>query len=332
MGTIFNRKKLYQEITQKIIDLLKQGKVIWHQEWAGSSFPTNFFTKKRYRGVNAILLWVAQLKSNYRSPYWLTFKQIQKLKGKLKKGSRGVHVYFYEKYQPTSIKKICKNCKKLDKCQEGQLWIVAENDISIAEDANVNDICENYEAIYYSIIKSYVVFNLDCIEGIKVKSNVCQKWLADYSGIKKILGSYVDAPPVIEKGSRAYYNPVEDYICMPPKSKFYEEEGYWATLFHELIHSTGNEKRLNRKSLYERTEHSYSLEELIAELGVCFLCAETGIINKKRVENSTGYIKNWIEVLENNTAWIWKAAHEAEKACKYILNSSVQPKSHQKAA
>ncbi len=330
MGAIFNRKKLYLEITKKIIDLLKQEKIIWHQEWIGSGFPANFFTKKRYRGVNTILLWIAQLKNQYESSFWLTFNQIKKLKGKLKKGSKGEYIYFFEKYKPDTIKKMCRNCRKLKECLEGQEWLKTENDINIAENTDLNEICDEYKPVYNSFIKSYVVFNLDCIEGIKVESNVCQKWLTDYSGIKKILGSYVDAPPVIEKGSRAYYNTIEDYICMPPKSKFYEEEGYWATLFHELIHSTGNEKRLNRKSLYERTEHSYSLEELIAELGACFLCAEAGITNKRRIKNSAGYIKSWIEVLQNNPAWIWKASHEAEKACQYILNQSA--KSIQKAA
>lgn len=130
-----------------------------------------------------------------------------------------------------------------------------------------------------------------------------------------------EKPLIVNKDSRAYYSPTLDVVNMPQMSDFKTIEGYHATLFHELAHSTGHSKRLNRDTLTQSkgfASESYSKEELIAELTSAMLCSKAGI--QKTIDNSASYIQNWIQALKGDSKMIVSASSKAEKAVKYILN------------
>ena len=106
---------------------------------------------------------------------------------------------------------------------------------------------------------------------------------------------------------------------MPKKESFHSVQEFYSTLFHECIHSTGSEKRLNRPELTDLNafgSHDYSKEELTAEFGAAYLCAIAGIDNT--LENSSAYIKGWLSKLKNNNDWLVGAASKAQKAADYI--------------
>jgi antirestriction protein ArdC len=128
--------------------------------------------------------------------------------------------------------------------------------------------------------------------------------------------------PIIKHGKQAaYYNPIKDYINMPKQGSFASIESYYSTQFHELIHSTGHSSRLNRKEIAEPStfaSDSYSIEELTAEIGACYLNSIAGIVNKE-FDNSVAYIKGWIEVLKNDPRLIVYASGQAQRATDYIL-------------
>ena len=132
-----------------------------------------------------------------------------------------------------------------------------------------------------------------------------------------------DRPEIRHKENQAYYNPTHDYINMPPIEHFKSSELYFSILFHEIIHSTGHSKRLNR---FEGNEIStfnstnYSKEELTAEIGAAFLNAYTGILNDATLEDSTAYIQGWLCKLRNDKKFIVEASAKAQKAVDYILN------------
>jgi len=122
--------------------------------------------------------------------------------------------------------------------------------------------------------------------------------------------------------SIAYYDVERDYINMPKKKSFKTVEGYYATLFHELVHSTGSEKRLNRNTIIEMVEFGsepYSIEELIAELGCAYLCFYAGI-SRGEIKNSAAYISGWLKTLKNDKKFIVQASGNAQRAVDYILN------------
>ena len=129
-------------------------------------------------------------------------------------------------------------------------------------------------------------------------------------------------PPVVKHGmSRAFYSPSQDEVGMPARERFQCEDGYFATLFHELIHATGHEKRLKRASITERNgfgSNPYCKEELIAELGAAFLCGQAEIV-ERTIDNSAAYLNSWLEQLKNDRTLIVSAAAQAQKAADFIL-------------
>jgi antirestriction protein ArdC len=126
-------------------------------------------------------------------------------------------------------------------------------------------------------------------------------------------------------GKKAYYDIAKDQIVLPKLKSFKNSESYYSTLFHELVHSTGSEKRLGRKSITEMAEfgsEEYSIEELIAELGAAYLCSFTGILNKE-IRNTVAYIDGWLSKLKNDKRFIVLASGQAQRAIDCIMNVSV---------
>jgi antirestriction protein ArdC len=128
--------------------------------------------------------------------------------------------------------------------------------------------------------------------------------------------------PAIRHGMKlAYYSPSSDTVGMPERKRFDTQDAYHATLFHELVHSTGHQKRLKRQSIVERNgfgSDPYCKEELIAELGSAFLCGHAGIV-ERTIDNSAAYLEGWLNQLKEDKTLIVYAAAQAQKAADFIL-------------
>jgi len=167
------------------------------------------------------------------------------------------------------------------------------------------------EARHIPLMRYYNVFNemdttikpLETVRADKIKE--CENIVADYSG-----------RPVIQYGIPSY-NIRDDIIYHPNICNFETEQAYYATLFHELSHSTGHEKRLNRIMKVDKQTEAYAEEELIAEISACFLCAKAGIENKT-FENSTAYIQSWVSIFKEKKHLLISLASKAQKSFEYI--------------
>jgi antirestriction protein ArdC len=172
----------------------------------------------------------------------------------------------------------------------------------------------------YPVMRYYVVFNITQTSGISYVPYSKDISRTLQCKAQEIVTNYHDKP-VIYTGPQASYNLLKDTITMPSLYKFKKYEDFFATLFHEFIHSTGNVKRLWRLWM-QQVEHygseSYSREELVAELGSMFLCHEAGI-TPQTFENSVAYIQWWLSYLENNPKELITASSFAQKASDYIL-------------
>ncbi|RLB04609.1 MAG: hypothetical protein DRG83_04490 [Deltaproteobacteria bacterium] len=278
--------KVYEIITNQIISLLEKGEIPWKKPWKGA-LPQNLITRRPYEGVNRLLL----MNSAYTSPYWLTFLQAKNLGGYVKEGEKATTVVFWKWYE------------------------IEEEDEETGE----------METKAVPVLRYYKVFNLeqcvlpeDKIPKPKRKFNPLHK-------CEKTVKNMPDPPEIRHGGDRAFYDPVRDQVTVPYPTSFEKREFYYATLFHELVHSTGHEKRLARKKKGDwqpfGTE-DYSREELIAELGACFLCAEHNIAPTV-IENSAAYIQGWLKQLRNDKRLIVLASAQAEKAVRYIMRKEV---------
>jgi antirestriction protein ArdC len=130
-----------------------------------------------------------------------------------------------------------------------------------------------------------------------------------------------NAPSIERKEARAYYQVSGDVVNMPKENLFQSDEEYYSTLFHELIHSTGHESRLNRDEISKTNlcgSHDYSKEELVAEMGAAFLCGRCGI-EPSVIENQAAYIQGWLKKLKSHKKWLIYAAAKAQKATDFIL-------------
>jgi antirestriction protein ArdC len=145
---------------------------------------------------------------------------------------------------------------------------------------------------------------------------------------EQIVHDMPQCPAIINSFDRAYYDPQSDIVNVPQMSTFLSEEAYYSTLFHELIHSTGHEERIGRKGVTEKIifgSESYSQEELIAEIGACYLKGIAGI-ESGPTDNNIGYIQSWLKVFHGNKKMIVFASSHAQKAVDYILNVEWQKK------
>ena len=131
-------------------------------------------------------------------------------------------------------------------------------------------------------------------------------------------------------GTRAYYAEGPDYVQMPPFETFRDAESYAATLAHELTHWTKHDKRLARDMGRVRWgDEGYAKEELVAELGSAFLCADLDITPEVR-EDHAAYIAHWLKALKDDKRLIFTAAAHAQRAADYL--HVLQPKQIERGA
>lgn len=216
---------------------------------------------------------------------YLTFQQIQERKGHIKKGAKSHIVVFYKPLQITD------------------------------EDTDeIKDI---------RLLRYYRVFSLADVEGIDSKQTITPNQNCSIEACQKVIDDYVSKSGITftaKTSSHAYYSPSNDTVTVPKLEQFESSQEYYATAFHELMHSTGHKSRLNRLS---QTAHfgnnEYSREELTAEIGSAILCNHTGIDNAAVTDNSAAYIQSWLKALKGDANMVLVAAAKAEKAAEYIL-------------
>ncbi len=165
------------------------------------------------------------------------------------------------------------------------------------------------------------MFNLEQTEGISIPE-IKKREFNPITEAEKVIHGMREGPFLEDNGSQAYYRPSDDVVNMPKANLFESDEEYYSTIFHELIHSTGHVKRLNREGITNISHfgsHDYSKEELVAEMGSAFLCGHCGI-EPRVIQNQAAYIQSWLKKLRSNKKWLVYAAAAAQKAADYTLN------------
>lgn len=283
---------VYQMVTERIIAQLEKGIVPWQKPWHGSpEGAISYTSRKPYSILNQMLL--------AKPGEYLTFKQIQDLGGKIKKGAKAKFVVFYK-----------------------PMVIVEKKEVT--EDGKTT---ENKKEIIVPLLRYYNVFHIDDTEGISSKNEVSDKpTLQPIEQAEQIISDYVEREQLkyeSKLSGSAFYSPKEDKVVVPALEQYEVREEFYSTTFHELVHSTGHPKRCNRLDLLGLAafgSENYSKEELVAEIGSAMILNQIGIDTEKVFKNSTAYIQGWLKKLKSDNRFIVSAAGRAEKAVKYILN------------
>src|SRR3546814_12593964 len=124
-------------------------------------------------------------------------------------------------------------------------------------------------------MRLYTVFNVAQCDGLSLADADARIAFDPVQQAEAIVAGYADGPVVLHDADAAYYVPSHDEVHLPPRTAFRDADGYYATLFHELAHSTGHPSRLNREGYQASAPFGsplYSREELVAEFAAAFLC------------------------------------------------------------
>ena len=277
-------KKVYEIITERILEQLDKGIIPWEKPWTGQGKCISRSTGKAYSFLNEMLL--------DRQGEYATFKQIQKEGGRVKKGAKSYVVTFW---------------KMLPIEEENAKGEKVKKTIPLLRYYNVFNLedCENIEPKH-----------LDKLKDNDFKSDKdSEETISDYFNRHGINFENV-------AGNRAYYSPSQDKVVVPLKKQFDKQSEYYSTLFHEAIHSTGHESRLDRLTKTASFgSNEYSKEELVAEIGASTLVNMFGLETSSSFRNNTAYIQSWANALKNDINMIVHASSRAGKAVDMILDN-----------
>ncbi|MCB9924897.1 MAG: DUF1738 domain-containing protein [Planctomycetaceae bacterium] len=293
-----SNQQVRQDITNQIVEAIESGELPpWKKSWRccpNSGWPTNVVSRKPYSGVNPILCMISAMRFGFNSKHWATFNQWKKLKGQVKKrpdhvkpGTWGTKIVFASQITKT----------KTDKHGE-----------------EIED--------KFFMLKTFTIFNVDQVEGEHLdhlRAGYEQDTRSEFEILEHAEEVFAaTGAEVRHGGNQCYYSPTHDYIQMPERERFDSE--YYESLSHEYIHWSLNERRgLGWKA---SSEHKYAEEELVAEIGACFLASELGIPITENLDNHSAYVKGWLERMKGDAGFIFRASSAASKATDFILSFS----------
>lgn len=281
---------IYTRITAKIITDLEQGNLTWRKPWHADHMAGQVMRPLRwndipYQGVNTLLLWGTAAEQGYTSPYWMTFKQALELKANVRKGEKGTQIVYADKF--------------------------------LVEEQNTKGETVTSQI---PILKPYTVFNANQIDGLsdgfyKQPEPVVSNPISRNQELETF---FTQTKADIYTGREASYSITTDRVQMPPFESFNSPESFYAILAHEITHWTRHPRRLDRdlgRKVYG--DAGYAKEELVAELGACFLAADLGFEPMPEAKHAA-YIQSWLQALQNDKRFIFQAASHAQKAVEYL--------------
>jgi antirestriction protein ArdC len=283
-------KDVYARVTDRIIADLENGIRPWMKPWHAEHAAGRINRPLRhngtpYRGINILLLWGEAMAKGYVAPIWMTFKQALELDAHVRKG------------------------------EHGSLVVFANTVTRTERDENGDDVEREIP-----FMKGYTAFNVEQIDGLPQHYYASpENPLPASERIENAERFLAGTGLTIQYGGNmAFYAPARDVIQMPPFEAFKDKESFYATAYHECIHATKAPNRLNRDFSQKRFgDQGYAREELVAELGAAFLCADTGITPEIRADHAD-YIGHWLSVLREDKRAIFSAAAHAQRAADFL--------------
>ncbi len=280
------RQDVYGAITDKIVAAIEAGAgnfvMPWHRISAEVGRPANAQSRTRYQGINVLALWAAGMTLGYGSGWWATYRQWDELGAQVRRGEHGTTIVFY------------KSITELDG--------------------------EEQEVRERLIARAFRVFNAEQVDGWELPTR-------EEAPVEKsvVVESFIVSTraEIRHGGDHACYRRDRDRIEVPHPHQFKvvggrsSTEAYYATVLHELTHWTGATNRLDREFGKRFGDDAYAVEELVAELGAAFLCADLAISNEPRPDHAA-YLASWLRVLKADRRAIFTAAQKAKEAATYL--------------
>lgn len=273
-------------ITQSIIDALKEGKKPWAKGWTDCpntlGLAKSLSTGKPYRGINQWVLQAIAYQRGIQSNGFATFNQIKHLEGHVKRGSKAIKVIFWKPIKRDRV-------NDAGKLVDDSFAVLKTFNVFSVEDTSL----ENFQAGYGQSIEP----SFDRFEQFDR--------LIEKLGVEVRRGK-----------NKAFYSPSDDVINMPFESQFACHDEWYSSLGHELAHWAERRIGVDRSKF----DDAYPFFELVAEMAACMLLNELQIPYANMV-NSSNYIASWLEKMNGDTSYIFKASSWANKAVDFIMSA-----------
>ena len=288
-----DRKRPEERITDAIIESLERGVVPWKKPWEsltgayGAPAAPQRITGEAYQGINFIMLAMRAAMSGYTGRTWMTYRQAAELGGQVRKGETSTLAIYY-----------------------GQAKSKSEGG-------------DDSEGGSYRFLKGYPVFNVDQIDGLDAKFYAVPEAVSLTPAEEQARLEHIEAfisrqcADLSWRGDQAYYAPGPDHIRLPEWRLFRDGEQAYATALHELVHWTAHKSRLERDLSGSFGSASYAFEELVADIGACYLGQRLGL-RPDHIEDHASYIGSWLKKLRNDPRMILKAASQAQAAADFL--------------
>lgn len=291
-----NAQEIRQKITTQMVDSIKKGVLPWRQPWSGSinsGSPANFFSKRRYTGINTLILMFSSLAFGYKSKFWGTAGAWKKHCGAyIKKGEKATTVTLFNMIAKKTNGKVDKNKSGKD--------------------------------ILFPMMRFFPVFNVEQLNLSKPEvADAVAKYMVQQGEVRNQEPNFGPAEElikatgakIVEEGDRAVYNRADDFITVPNRRTFDTMADFYETVFHELGHWTEKSSRVGQKA-----DHKYAWGELVAEMAACFLMTELQVpMSEAVLGNSQHYMAGWLDGMAGDTKFIFDAASQASKVVDYLL-------------
>ena len=287
------KTKIHQNfatVTKKLLELIDRGVTPWHQPWYSIGYQ-NLLSQKPYSGINPLLCTIDCIYHAHSSPYYVGKTQCNDKGWRIKKGSKAN-------------------------------WLRWGGGTTVTEEVKDDRGQVQEKEKFIRAFKWWMVFNIDCIDDgeseIKIKDFLPQLAKVTDPALDVEIQTFVDSlnKDITYTGNLAYHEYRTGKIYMPPRHQFKSRDGFWATLLHELIHSTATE--LERPICGDMADTVYHQEELIADLGASFLGNHFGLASTE-LENHASYLKHYWSLLNLDAQAFFKAVYQSQKAANYLL-------------
>ncbi|MCV0413808.1 MAG: ssDNA-binding domain-containing protein [Brevundimonas sp.] len=299
------RPDVHADITRSILADLACGVRPWTRPWSDGGLGVRPLRHdgQPYHGINVLLLWSRASIQAYDQPVWMTFRQALALGGCVRRGEAGTPVIYAGRSNTD------------------------REEPEHATPSNAETGAESGPARRRggAFLKRYTVFNLAQIDGLEGRYPAPEPrpLPARIDRAEQVFAAV--GAEIRHGGTQAFYNPGADVVHMPHPGRFAEIEAYYAVLGHELTHWTGHPRRLARDLHLSRFgDTAYAREELIAELGAAFLCADLGLSLEPRPDHAA-YLAAWLRVLGDDPRFIVSAAAHAERAVALLHGLAAVP-------
>ncbi|MEM1298085.1 MAG: zincin-like metallopeptidase domain-containing protein [Pseudomonadota bacterium] len=276
---------LYAHITARMITALEEGTLPWRKPWRGGGTPLPLrVCGTPYRGINIVALWFRADEAGLSGQHWMTYRQARALGAQVRRGEKGTRILKY-------------GTRETDETDR---------------DGTSRKI---------GFARVYTVFNTAQIDDLPAELAAREEVAATGPAPIDAYESFFAATglDVQIEGTQAFFRPGTDSVHMPPYQHFEEVHGFYRVLAHEGLHATGHSSRLDR--FPEKTSsESYAWEELIAELGACFLGARIGL--EPAEDNAAAYLAHWIGVLREDPKTLQNVVSAAQAGADWLIDAA----------